>query len=104
VFKAENTGMPAWKKVLDEEGKLVANLDELYNGDWSITKLGSVDKITDTRFSNPLKAANWLWRNRFELGEPFSLYEEKIPKKTKKAEQIVEEEKPTEDLFWNYKR
>lgn len=43
MFKAENTGTPAWKRIVDEHGVSVANLDELYNGDWSITKLGSLE-------------------------------------------------------------
>lgn len=106
MFKIENTGMPAWKRILDEDGKAVASLDELYNGDWSITQLKSLDWVTDTRFSNPSKAAVWLWKNRHNLGEPFNLYEEKEKpaKKSKKPEPVVIEEEPSEDLFWNYKK
>lgn len=81
MFKVENTGTPAWKKIVDKDGNSVANLDELYNGDWSITKLNSLDWITGTRFSNTTKAANWLWKNRHNLGEPFCLYEDVRKKK-----------------------
>lgn len=106
MFKAENTGMPAWKKIIDEDGIPVAHLDELYNGDWSITHLKSLDWVVDMRFSNVSKAANWLWKNRHDVGEPFSLYEEKEKpgKKSKKPEPVVIEEEPSEDLFWNYKK
>lgn len=106
MFKVENTGMPAWKRILDEDGKAVANLDELYNGDWSITKIQNLDWVTDSRFSNPSKAAVWLWKNRHNLGEPFNLYEEKEKptKKSKKLDSVVIEEEPSEDLFWNYKK
>lgn len=106
MFKVENTGMPAWKKIVDDEGNHIADLDELYNGDWSITERNSLDWITDARFSNGAKAANWLWKNRFDLGEPFSLYpeKEKVSKKSKKPEPVVIEEEPSTDLFWNYKK
>lgn len=97
--------MSAWKRILDEDGISVASLNELYNGDWSITQLKSFDWITDTRFSTPSKAANWLWKNRHNLGEPFNLYEEKEKptKKSKTPEPVIIEE-PSEDLFWNYKK
>lgn len=106
MFKFENTGMPSWKRILDEDGNYIASLDETHNGDWSITEINSFDWITDVRFSNGSKAVNWLWKNRFELGEPFNLYpeKEKVSKKSKKPEPIVIEEEPSEDLFWDYKK
>lgn len=105
MFKFENTGMPAWKKIVDDEGKHIADLDELYSGDWGITELNSFNRIVSTPFSNGSKAVNWLWKNRHDLGEPFNSYadKEKPTKKAKKPEPVVIEEEPSEDLFWDYK-
>lgn len=109
MFKVENTGMPAWKKIVDEEGNHIADLDELYNGDWSITEKNSLEWITETRFSNGPKAVNWLWKNRYEVGEPFSLYQEK-EKKPKKKDESPENDKSEiidqgneNDLFRSFK-
>jgi hypothetical protein len=99
VFKVENTGTSAWKRILDRDGKLVANLDELYNGDWSITKTDSLDWITETRFSNATKAVNWLWKNRHNLGEPFCLYEDVRKQLPNKPEPVLEEN-TNNDLFF----
>lgn len=105
MFIVENTGTVAWKKILDEDGNYIASLDELYNGDWSITKKGSFDWVAEDHFSSPSKAVTWLWKNRFDVGEPFSLYQEK--EKTnikKKLEPVVQVDEPSEDLFWDYKK
>ena len=58
------------------------------------------------RFSNASKAVNWLWKNRFDLGEPFNIYpeKEKVSKKSKNIEQLTVVEEPSEDLFWDYKK
>lgn len=106
MFKAENTGSTAWKRIIDESGKAIADLDESYNGDWFLVRLNSREKLTEDSFSNGSRAASWLWKNRKILGEPFNLYEEKEKpsKKSKKPEPIIIEEEPTEDLFWNYKK
>lgn len=105
MFKAENTGMPAWKKIVDEDGNHIADLDELYNGDWSITEKNSLEWITKNIFSNGAKAANWLWKNRSEVGEPFSLYQEKekkVKRKTDTEPEIVDEGNEN-DLFRGFK-
>lgn len=107
MFKADNTGSSAWKRVIDEEGNHIANLDELYNGDWSLVQKNSRDRICNTDFSNSSKAVTWLWKNRLDLGEPFSLYEgkEKFVKKTHiPTEQVTPSQQPSEDLFWDYKK
>lgn len=100
MFKVENTGTPAWKRILDKEGKALANLDELYNGDWSITRIENLDWITETRFSNSTKAVNWLWKNRHNLGEPFCLYEDAKKQLTDKKETPIVEENVNNDLFF----
>lgn len=101
MFKAENTGVSAWKKIFDSSGVHIADLTELYDGDWAITKLTSLDWVVDMRFSNAAKAANWLWKNRQEVGEPFSLYEDVKKVSAKKAETVIEEiiEEVSNDLF-----
>jgi|SRR5215217_8082856 len=110
MFKIENTGTPSWKRVLDEEDKYIASLNELYSGDWALSNKNDIDVYSNwiggVSFSNPSKAAVWLWKNRHNLGEPFNLYEEKEKpsKKSKKPEPVVIEEEPSEDLFWNYKK
>lgn len=103
MFKAENTGTPAWKMVVDSKGKHIANLDELYNGDWGLTYRSSRDKIYEDSFSNASRAVSWLWKNRMILGEPFSLYEDIKKKSSVKEDKITIIEKEPEfreDLFW----
>lgn len=101
MFEVENTGTLAWKRIVDKRKNLLAHLDELYNGDWAITKKDSFDWITETRFSNATKAVNWLWKNRHNLGEPFCLYEDaKKPLPPKKEPAIVIEENTNNDLFF----
>lgn len=107
MFIDESTGTVSWKRVLDENGKMIASLHELYNGEWAIVKLNSLDWVVDTRFTSPSRAVTWLWKNRFTLGEPYSLYpeKEKASRKTKVVEQLpVVEETESEDLFWSYKQ
>jgi hypothetical protein len=105
MFKSENTGMPAWKRVMDEEENYIANLTELYNGEWAITQKNGLGWIVDKRFSSPSSAATWLWKNRLDIGEPFSLYIDKEkPPKVKVVEQLTVGEEPSEDLFWSYKK
>lgn len=101
MFKAENTGTPAWKRIVDYSGKHIANLDENYVGDWVISPLGSREQLTDDSFSNGTKAANWLWKNREALGAPFSLYEDTKPSRKAKENiiEIPEVEDTSEDLF-----
>lgn len=103
MFKVENTGTPAWKMVVDSKGNHIANLDELYNGDWSLTMKGSRDMVSEESFSNGSRAVNWLWKNRMLLGEPFSLYEDTKKPNVKAVKQLTVEQEPvfTEDLFWD---
>lgn len=102
MFKAENTGMPAWKRIVDSNGKAIADLDETYSSDWILVKINSRDLIVDDTFSNGSRAASWLWKNRALLGEPFSSYPDE--KKVKKVSNIPEPEEEivestVEDLF-----
>lgn len=93
--------MPAWKRIVDKTGKVIASLDELYNGDWSITRSESLDWVTETRFSNSAKAVNWLWKNRHNLGEPFCLYEDEKKPSSSKNEFVEKiEENTNNDLFF----
>lgn len=106
MFTVENTGTVAWKKILDSDGNYIASLDELSNGDWSITKKNSFDWIVEDRFSSPSRAATWLWKNRLDIGPPFSLYEDKVKasKVVKATESVQPTEEPSNDLFWDYKK
>lgn len=83
MFKVENTGTIAWKKIIDENGEYIASLDELFNGDWGIYAKKTGKRLTPEAFSNPSKAATWLWKNRKDLGEPFSLYKDDDGRKRK---------------------
>ena len=105
MFKAENTGTPAWKKIVDSAGVHIADLTELYDGDWAITDKNGLDWLINERFSNANKAANWLWKNRQSMGEPFSLYEDAKKMSSKKIEpvQVKEEIENDDDLFWGWK-
>lgn len=109
MFKVENTGTVAWKRILDENDNPIANLDELSTGDWSITKLSSLDWVVENKFTSPSRAATWLWKNRFDLGEPFNQYPEtdKANKKNKiliNLEKLSVDQQPITDLFWDYKK
>lgn len=101
--------MYSWQRLVDAAGKHIGHINELSNGDWTVSRLGHRGFDMDERlggkdFSSGPKGAAWVWKNRFDLGEPYSLYPEpdgKAPKKTVAApvEPTVE---PTEDLFWDY--
>lgn len=68
MFKVENTGTVAWKKVLDKNGEWVANLDEQTSG-WRLYKRNSPDALSQTIFSNSTKAISWLNKNPEVLNE-----------------------------------
>lgn len=69
AIKSENTGSPAWKKVINEKGETVASLDELFNGDWSLNSKKTGESLVKESFSNPTKAIAWLNKNREILDE-----------------------------------
>ena len=68
MFKAENTGTSAWKKVLDKQGNWVADLDEQNSG-WLLVRRNSRDNLSPTIFSNAPKAISWLNKNAEVLNE-----------------------------------
>src|SRR6218665_1946693 len=109
MFRAEKTATYSWQRLLDENDKLIGHINELSSGDWSVCRLGhrGYDRsewLGDKEFSSGPKAATWVWKNRFDLGEPYSTYPEpegKAPKKVVSAP-VVPTLEPTEDLFWDY--
>lgn len=104
MFKAEKSNSPAWQRILDDKGNYIASLNETYSGNWAIQNKNTIGEwLTKETFSNGTKAATWLWKNREEMGEPFSSYGDDRPL-SKDRGQLTKVEIPviedvSEDLF-----